>query len=99
MDSLRSKWQENQNNSVWSFYCPQCKVPRKVPYRPSPGIKHYAQVGLTAVVFAMATWNWFTWKGIVVFLPFWVVFETIYRSKLRAALGCEGCGFDPILYL
>jgi hypothetical protein len=99
MDSLRTQWQENRKSSVWSFYCPQCKVPRKVPYKPSPSLKHYAQVGLTAVVFTMATWNWFTWKGIVAFLPIWVVFETVYRSKLRAALGCEACGFDPILYL
>lgn len=47
----------------------------------------------------LATWNWFGWKGFVVFLPLWVIFETLYRSRVRAALNCEQCGFDPILYL
>jgi hypothetical protein len=98
MDSLKTLWQENRG-SIWSFYCPQCKIPRRVPYRPKPGLKHYAQIGLTAVVFMMLTWNWFDWKGLVAFIPIWVIFETIYRARVRAALNCENCGFDPILYL
>ena len=98
MDSLKSVWRENQKD-IWSFYCPQCKIPRKVPYRPQPSAKNYAQVGLTAVVFTLLTWNWFTWKGLVAFVPLWVIFETIYRSRMRAALNCENCGFDPVLYL
>ena len=98
MDSLKTLWQENRGD-IWSFYCPQCKIPRRVPYRPRPGLKHYAQIGLTALVFTLLTWNWFSWKGIVAFIPIWTVFEAIYRSRVRAALSCENCGFDPILYL
>jgi len=58
-----------------------------------------AQIGLTAVVFMLATWNRFEWKGIVSFFPFWTLFEVIYRSRVRAALACSHCGFDPYLYL
>jgi hypothetical protein len=47
----------------------------------------------------LATWRWFEWKGIVSFLPFWLVFEVFYRARVRAALSCDQCGFDPILYL
>jgi hypothetical protein len=94
----KSFWKE-RSSEIWSFFCPQCKIPRRVPYRAKPSLKHYAQIGLTAAVFTLATWTWFNWKGIVVFLPLWVVFETLYRSRVRAALSCEQCGFDPILYL
>jgi hypothetical protein len=94
----KSFWKE-RSSEIWSFFCPQCKVPRRVPYRAKPSPRHYMQIGLTAAVFTLATWKWFDWKGIVVFLPLWIVFETLYRSRVRAALGCEQCGFDPILYL
>lgn len=47
----------------------------------------------------LATWNWFEWKGVVSFLPFWTFFEMVYRSRVRAALACTQCGFDPYLYL
>jgi len=36
---------------------------------------NFARIGLCAIVFTLATWNWFTWKGIVAFIPFWVLFE------------------------
>jgi hypothetical protein len=58
-----------------------------------------AQIGLTAIVFMLATWSWFEWKGIVSFFPLWTLFEGIYRSRVRAALACDRCGFDPYLYL
>jgi hypothetical protein len=96
---MKSLWKEH-GKEVWSFYCPQCKIPRRVPYRSTPGgFKHFAQIGLTAAVVTLATWPWFEWKGAVAFLPLWIVFEVLYRSRVRAALNCEQCGFDPILYL
>ena len=96
---MKSLWKDNSKD-VWSFYCPQCKIPRRVPYRAKPGgFKHFSQLGLTAAVVTLGTWPWFAWKGAVVFLPIWIVFEVLYRSRVRAALNCEQCGFDPILYL
>jgi hypothetical protein len=47
----------------------------------------------------IATWKWMSWKGIVSFVPFWTIFELGYRWKMRAALGCPQCGFDPYLFL
>jgi hypothetical protein len=96
---MKSLWKEHAKD-VWSFYCPQCKIPRRVPYRSAPGgFKHFSQIGLTAAVVTLGTWRWFEWKGAVAFLPIWIVFEVLYRSRVRAALNCEQCGFDPILYL
>jgi hypothetical protein len=96
---MKSLWKEKSQN-IWSFFCPQCKTPRRIPYRSRPGgFKQYAQIGLTSVVVTFATWPWLGAKGIVSFLPIWITFEVLYRSRVRAALNCEQCGFDPILYL
>jgi len=95
----KSLWKERSTQS-WAFYCPHCRSPRKIPYRPQPGgWKHFSQIGLTAGFVTLLTWKWFDWKGIVVFLPIWAVFEFFYRSQVRAALSCPNCGFDPILYM
>ena len=32
-------------------------------------------------------------------MPFWAIFEVIYRWRTRALLPCKECGFDPYLYL
>ena len=98
MDSLKTLWQENRGD-IWSFYCPQCKIPRRVPYRPRPGLKHYAadradgsrpHASHLELVFVERHRRLHSDLD---------VFEAIYRAKVRAALSCENCGFDPILYL
>lgn len=67
---------------------------------PRPGqAKHFLQVGITAAFFTLLTWNWLEWKGFVSFVPFWIVFEVMYRAKVRVSLACLRCGFDPTLYL
>ncbi|OFZ83113.1 MAG: hypothetical protein A3K03_10110 [Bdellovibrionales bacterium RIFOXYD1_FULL_44_7] len=92
-------WKERHPN-VWAFFCPFCRAERRLPYNPRPGrLKHYIQVGLTAIVFTCVTWKWFQFKGLVSFLPFWAIFEIFYRTRVRVALSCPHCGFDPYLYL
>jgi hypothetical protein len=56
-------------------------------------------MGLTAAFFTLVTWQWFTWKGVVSFVPLWVIFEAVYRARVRVAMRCPHCGFDPYLYL
>jgi hypothetical protein len=94
----KSFWRD-RTRRIWSFYCPLCHVPRKIPYQPRPGLTHMAQIGLTSLILMLAGWNRFEWKGIVVFLPLWMFFEIAYRTRVRAALACSQCGFDPYLYL
>lgn len=98
LKSLRTKWRERAPTR-WSFFCPLCRVTRQVSCSARPTWRHMGQVALTSVVFTLLTWNWFEWRGIVSFVPFWTIFEIIYRSKLRVALHCPNCGFDPYLYL
>lgn len=96
----RSIWDGKKKRDVWSFYCPLCACTRRVGGRPQPGgFKHIAQILITTAVFMIVTWPWFAWKGVVVVLPLWAFFEVFYRLRIRAALSCPNCGFDPFLYL
>src|SRR4051812_22277389 len=99
MSDLKSMWRE-RHSKPWSFFCPQCRAPRKESQHPDPGrLGNYARVGLCAAVFMLATWKWFEWRGIVSFVPFWAVYELYYRSRIRGMMACPHCGFDPYLYL
>jgi len=88
------------SKAAWTFFCPQCRTPRALRMSASPWkLRHVFQVGLTTVVFALLASPWLSWKGIVAFVPFWMVFEAVYRLKLRNELCCRNCGLDPLLYL
>jgi hypothetical protein len=91
MDPLRKKY--------WSFVCPVCLVPRRLSYSPEPTSGHLAQIALASVFFMLATWKWFAWKGLVMFVPLWTIFEILYRARTRAAITCSACGFDPVLHM
>src|SRR4051812_28111053 len=95
---LKKYWKET-TKGAWSFICPLCTSPRKIAYHPRPQVRHYFQIALTAAFFTLLTWRWFDWKGMVSFIPLWTAFEAIYRSRVRAAMHCSSCGFDPFLYL
>ena len=84
----------------WKYYCPLCGCERRMAQGPNPGqAKHFVQIGLTTAMVTLMTWQLFEWKGIVSFIPIWIVFETLYRLRVRAQMTCSQCGFDPFLYL
>ena len=94
----KSMWQGGPSQ-LWSFICPLCRANRKVPFQPKLGGKwRVFQIALTALMFMVLTWRWFSWRGIASFVPLWTVFEVVYRLRMRAALGCDQCGFDPYLF-
>ena len=96
----RSLWDGRKENEIWSFYCPLCACSRKIRGRPAPGgVKHVAQILITTAACMLATWPWFAWKGFVVIVPLWGAFELSYRMRMRGAVACPYCGFDPFLYL
>ena len=96
---FQSLWRQ-RHSRIWSFYCPQCRAPRRAPRHPNPASAgNIARIALCSAVFSLALWNQFGWKGLVSFVPFWAVFEIFYRSRMRGMLACPHCGFDPYLYL
>jgi hypothetical protein len=96
---LKTLWKNKGHSHGWSFICPLCRINRKVPLPPSPQPRHFVQVLITSAFFTVLTWNLFQWKGFVSFIPFWCIFEVIYRTRARATLYCKNCGFDPYLFL
>lgn len=95
----KSLWRE-RNTKPFSFFCPNCRIERRAPVHPRPATpKNIAKVALAAIFFTVVTWPWFEWKGIVSAFPMWIIFEVSYRTFMRAALACDACGFDPVLYL
>ena len=98
---LRRKgpWREREREP-YAFFCPLCRAQRKLPEHPDPwSPRSILQIGLCTAVFALAASPWLGFKGWVAFVPFWMVFEIVYRLRMRAKLRCGECGFDPVLYL
>lgn len=88
-----------QKAQSWVFLCPNCRTPRRAPGKPRLQARHFAQIAMTSIILMLATWNWFEWKGVISFLPLWMGFEIVFRTRCRAVLLCSACGFDPYLYL
>jgi len=88
----------DQKKRHWTFYCPLCAVSRSLKQHPQPGQPiHFVQIGLCALMFTLICFPLFKWKGLVSFVPMWIVFEGVYRMRMRAQLRCQECGFDPLL--
>lgn len=98
LSKFKTVWQERHRQS-WSFYCPLCTTPRKLPSAPRPSARHFVQIGLTSLMITVVAWRWLEWKGIVSFIPLWICFEVLYRLRMRRAAHCDHCGFDPYLFL
>lgn len=93
----KSYWEEKR--PVWTFLCPLCSSQRILPHNPNPwNAKNVSRVAISAAFFTLLTWYWFNWKGVVSFIPFWVIFEAAYRARIRASLACPKCTFDPALH-
>ena len=96
---MKPVWR-NRNARAFGFFCPNCRAERKVKTHPSPSQSiNYVRIALLTAVFTVGCWPWFGVKGLVSFVPFWAGFEVIFRSRMRVALQCPHCGFDPFVYL
>jgi hypothetical protein len=87
--------------SGFKFYCVGCNRERRIhPPAKIGSMKFYAQILITTALFTSITYPWFGFKGFALFvIPVGIAFEVIYRMKMRAAIVCPDCDFDPILYL
>lgn len=95
---IRSLWRSRPQRG-FSYFCPVCGTPHRLPFSLAPSFRHYVQVGLTTLVAAIAAWPVFGPKGFVLFVPLWMGFEMFFRLRARARMRCDQCAFDPYLYL
>jgi hypothetical protein len=94
----KSAW-HNRYPQLWAFICPLCETERRVPFQPKLGtVRQIFRITLTTFILTLMSWPWLGWKGAVWFVPAWTVYELIYRWRMRAALACPHCGFDPYLF-
>lgn len=95
----KGQWREPGQRNAWTYYCPFCGISRALRTAPRPGLRHFGQVLLTTLVFTAALWPFFGAAGLFLILPFWILFEVLFRLRVRAELRCQHCGFDPTLFL
>jgi hypothetical protein len=98
LDLSKTLWRA-ENRQFWQFFCPFCGITRRLALHPRPQPRHLVQVILAAAFVTALAWPFFGIKGFVVFFPFWIAFEVMYRIRVRAEMSCRECGFDPYLYL
>ena len=98
--TVKSIWKDIEQKGC-RFYCVGCQKERRVSAPAQVGSPpFFAHIFFTTLFFSLLAWPWMSWKGIFVFtIPVGLVFETFYRLKMRAALICPECSFDPMLYL
>ena len=98
-----------QAKSIWKkieetgfkFYCVGCNRERRIhPPAKIGSPLFFFQILITSAALTTVSYSWFGLKGFAFFvIPVGIAFETFYRMKMRAALVCPDCEFDPILYL
>lgn len=100
MQSNGNLWKKIEA-SGFKFFCVGCNRERRIqpPAKIGSGL-FYAQILITTLALTFATYPWFGFKGFAFFvIPVGIAFEAFYRMKMRAAMVCPDCEFDPILYL
>lgn len=100
MRAKTSLWKKIEQ-SGFKFYCVGCNRERRIHVPAKIGsARFYAQIAVTTAFFTVLTYPWLGFKGFAFFvIPVGIVFESLYRIKMRAAMVCPDCDFDPVLYL
>ena len=85
----------------FKFFCVGCNRERRQTWPAGVGsAKFFLHILLTTAFLSVLSWPWFHVKGLFAYLiPVALGFEAFYRIKMRTALVCPDCHFDPLLYL
>ncbi len=85
----------------FKFYCVGCNRERMQAVPAKVGsARFFVHILVTTCFLSVFTWPWLHFKGIfALVIPVGLAMEAFYRMKMRAALVCPDCHFDPILYM
>ncbi len=99
--SVIRQWMKQIENQGFKFFCVSCRRERRQTPPPKAGSPaFFLQVVLATLFFTLLFWPLMGAKGFLAFLiPMGAVLEAVYRLKMRSAMVCPDCKFDPILYL
>ena len=98
---LQKNFLHQLKSDRFHFYCVGCNRERRLnPPARVGSLAFYVQILLTTAFFTLTTYPWLGLKGFAfAVIPIGFGFEAFYRLKMRQALVCPDCDFDPILYL
>jgi hypothetical protein len=98
--SIKTIWKKIEDQG-FRFFCVGCNQERRLAPPSAVGSpKFFAHILISTAFLSTLTYPWLHWKGLYAFLiPVGLVFEMIYRMKMRASLVCPACSFDPMLYM
>lgn len=99
--SALHQWLDKIESQGFRFFCVSCRRERRqVPPSKVGSPKFFIQIFLATAFFTLLFWPLMGAKGFFAFLiPVGATLEAVYRLKMRAAMVCPDCKFDPILYL
>ena len=100
MQTNASLWKKIEKTG-FKFYCVGCNRERRIhPPAIIGSSLFYVQILITTAILTLATYPWLGLKGFAfMVIPVGIAFESFYRLKMRAAMVCPDCEFDPTLYL
>ncbi|MBU6153308.1 MAG: hypothetical protein KGP28_03300 [Bdellovibrionales bacterium] len=95
------QWMKQIENQGFKFFCVSCRRERRQsPPAKVGSVAFFFHVFLATMSFTLLFWPLMGAKGFLAFLiPAGAVLEAVYRLKMRSAMVCPDCKFDPILYL
>lgn len=98
---MRDTVYKKAQHQGFKFYCVSCnRERRQAPPSKVGSLRFFGHIILTTLFLTVLAYPWLHWKGFFAFsIPVGLVFEGIYRMKMRASLVCPDCNFDPILYM
>jgi hypothetical protein len=84
------------------YLCPVCRSSTKAAPQTGLNFKSHLQI-LFITAFLVATTYyligpWGAAKATLAYLPIWTLAEWVHWLKVREALRCRVCDFDPMLY-
>ena len=90
-----------RTNHTFKFYCVGCNRERRQAMPAKVGsVRFFAQIAVTTCFLSILTWPWLHMKGVfALVIPVGLAMEAFSRMKMRDALVCPDCSFDPTLYL
>ena len=96
---VRKGLKRERYRKVFSFFCPNCSVSRRIPLLRHPFSRDLLiQLTVATAFLTLIFWNLLEWKGVLSLLPLAVGYEVVHRFRLRMHLRCKDCGFDPYIY-
>lgn len=80
-------------------FCAFCKKPRRVFVK-----KHLSWIDLILLILFTTTLTFIIWqqaepKGVLIFMTFVVIAESVIQVRWRMGMTCGSCGFDPLIYI